>query len=107
MPNGKPEVKKEREDAEKSLKPKRDLKDIECYNCHQKGHYSSNCPKNALFCHDPLNRRKILQTCLEKAGSVEGKQADNILLDTGCGRSMVRKDLVPEEKILEGEAIAI
>ena len=107
MPNGKPEVKKEREDAEKSLKPKRDLKDIECYNCHQKGHYSSNCPKNALFCHDPLNRRKILQTCLEKAGSVEGKQADNILLDTGCGRSMVRQDLVPEEKILEGEAVAI
>ena len=28
---------------------KRDLKDIECFNCHCKGHYSSQCPRNALF----------------------------------------------------------
>ncbi len=30
--------------------PKQDLKDIECYNCHKRGHYSSNCPQNAMLC---------------------------------------------------------
>ena len=30
--------------------PKKDLKDIECFNCYQKGHYASNCPDHSLFC---------------------------------------------------------
>ena len=34
---------------------KKDLKDIECFNCHKKGHYSSNCPARekpatGMFC---------------------------------------------------------
>ena len=28
----------------------RHLKDIDCFNCHKKGHYSSNCPQNAMLC---------------------------------------------------------
>ena len=32
---------------------------------------------------------------------------ENILLDTGCSRSLVRQELVPREKLLEGGAIAI
>lgn len=32
---------------------------------------------------------------------------EKILLDTGCSRTMVRQDLVPQEKILEGEAVMI
>ena len=30
-----------------------------------------------------------------------------ILLDTGCSRTMIRKDLVAEEKYLEGEAVTV
>lgn len=38
---------------------------------------------------------------------MEGKSVDDILLDTGCSRTLVHKDLVPEGKIKEGEAVAI
>ena len=31
-------------------RPRKDLKDVECYNCHVKGHYSTSCPHNVLFC---------------------------------------------------------
>ena len=33
-----------------NLGGKRDLKNIDCFNCHQKGHYSFKCPSKALFC---------------------------------------------------------
>ena len=33
-----------------NLGGKRDLKNIDCFNCHRKGHYSFNCPSKVLFC---------------------------------------------------------
>ena len=42
-----------------------------------------------------------------KAGVVEGSMVKDILLDTGCSRTLVRKDLVPQDKLLQGEATAI
>lgn len=38
---------------------------------------------------------------------MEGKEVSDILLDTGCSRTMVHRDLVPEGKQLEGEAVTI
>ena len=38
---------------------------------------------------------------------VEGQEVADILLDTGCSRALVRRDLVNEEKMLEGEAVKI
>jgi len=38
---------------------------------------------------------------------VEGKKVHDILLDTGCFRTIVHKDLVLSGKIKEGDAIAI
>ena len=105
------------EDVGKRLdKPKRDLKDIECFNCHKKGHYSSNCPHNAMFCREKqgnhrkasgMQVQKCEKTCVSKSGLVEGKPVDNVLLDTGCSRTLVHQSLVPKEKLLEGEAVAI
>ena len=118
------EVKKETGGRWK-LGGRRDLKDIDCFNCHQKGHYSFNCPSNALFCGvkrvgngvkrtgkwNPGVKRggkwSPTQTGMKRAGAVEGNNVQNILLDTGCSRSLVRKELVPPGKLLEGEAIAI
>lgn len=38
---------------------------------------------------------------------VQDHQVDNILLDTGCSWPLVREQLVPEEKLLEGQACTI
>ena len=38
---------------------------------------------------------------------MEGIHVDQIVLDTGCSRTMVRRDLVPENKFIEGDAVTI
>ena len=40
-------------------------------------------------------------------GEVEGTPVERILLDTGCSKTLVRQELIPKEKILEGEAVTI
>ena len=40
-------------------------------------------------------------------GKLEGIQVRDILLDTGCSRTLVHKDLVSKDSLLAGEAVAI
>lgn len=40
-------------------------------------------------------------------GRVEGKPVPNILLDTRCSRTVIQKDLIAPEKLLQEEAVAI
>ena len=42
-----------------------------------------------------------------QSGRVEGIHVDQIVFDTGCSRTMVRRDLVPENKLIEGDAVTI
>jgi hypothetical protein len=73
---------------------------------HVTSHYSSNCPSNVLFCgarrmnHQGVSIVKELQFTpkpgVSRPGSVEGCYVSDILLDTGCSRTLVKKDLVPE-----------
>ena len=42
-----------------------------------------------------------------RSGTVEGKYVKNILLDTGCSRTLVHRKLVPEEAFLEGRATRV
>ena len=98
-------------------RPRRDLKEVQYYNCHKKGHYSANCPHNALFSTERrVERGMILEMSIlksvakpgvMKSGVVEGKLVDNILLDTRCSLTLVHKHLVPEEKLKTGDAVAI
>ena len=95
---------------------RRDTKDVECFNCHKRGHYAARCPNNAMFCSG--KRRDISReaevtnvshnkTEVSRRGIIEGMATQEILLDTGCSQSLVRREFVPTERILEGEAVAI
>ena len=93
---------------------KRDLREVECFNCHSKGHYSFNCPRNAMFCMERqhadsvmVRKQAVAQPGVVRRGTVEGRKVDNILLDMGCSRTLVHQSLVPKEKIEDGEAVAI
>ena len=64
---------------------------VRCYNCGKRGHIAMNCRDNALLCDEEMGG------AVTKKGRVEGKEADDILLDTGCSRTMVQRGLVPDK----------
>ena len=79
---------------------KKDKPPVKCYNCQQRGHIAINCPSNALFCEGrPVSTKR--------QGMVAGKKVNDVVLDTGCSQSMVRRDLVPEGTQLLGEAVTV
>ena len=49
----------------------------------------------------PTIHRFVEKTGIAKLGSIEGTAVNDILLDTGCSRTLVQKDFIPKEKLLE------
>ena len=87
-------------------------KEVECYNCHQKGHIATRCPAAVLYCgvEKRAHGRGLgvrPKSEVYRSGRVEGQSVEKVLLDTGCSRTMVRQDLVPQCKILEGDAVTV
>ena len=56
-------------------------------------------PSKALFCGEIIGR-------MSRIGRVEGSHVSDILLDTGCSRTMVKSNLVSEDKFLD-EAVTM
>lgn len=76
---------------------------IQCYNFRKFGHVARQSPGvAALECHSGKN----LQS-LQRKGQMEGRSVNDILLDTGCSRTMVWLHLVPERCLKEGRAVTI
>ena len=86
------------DDAPQTAVGKRSSKrEIRCFNCHK----ARDCPSNALF----GGEQGMLG--IKHSGVVEGNAVDDIMLETGCSRTMVRGDLVPREKILESRGAVV
>lgn len=82
---------------------------VRCFNCHRIGHVAAKCPySTTMFCevrgrksewqHSEWQRSKV-----SRKGMVEGVAVDDILLDTGSARTLVKRDLVPDLKVGDGE----
>ena len=88
---------------------------IKCFNCWEEGHVKANCPKprdKALLCTDPVTGAaqqpvREREPGVYRSGQVEGQTVNEILLDTGCSRTMVRSELVPAEKVLEEDSATV
>ena len=72
-----------------------------------KGHVARRCPNNSLYCEDVKKPFQHPGVGVAYPGSVEGHAVKNILLDTGSYRTLVHRDLVPDHKMLKGEAVTI
>ena len=78
---------------------------IKCFNCKQEGHIAVNCPSEpAMLCESRVHSEP---GTWRRSGKVEGKYVQEIVLDTGCKRTMVHQELVPPENILEGDVATI
>ena len=97
---------------EHSLRKERQPREaLRCFNCGKRGHLAMKCPDRALFCDSSrscLGRGVSRQEQgTSRRGLVEGRYVTDILLDTGCSRTLVHRDLVAPGSMLEGEAVTI
>ena len=112
-PNSEP-VKGKSNNTGGANKSRGEQNNVKCYNCGQRGHISMKFPSAALFCRPEQPKLEstayqsgFKQPSVCRSGQVEGIHVEQIVLDTGCSRTMVKQDLVPEGKIIEGDAVTI
>ena len=71
------------------------MKLLRCFNCNEVGYFASACPsKPVRYSAVTHNKRPLLVgKNYSQIGQAEGKPVE-IVLDTRCARTMVRKELV-------------
>ena len=83
---------------------------LRCFNYKKEGHIAANCPSEpVLLCQSPTNvdARPPKIDVWHRTGTVEGQFVNEIVLDTACKRTIVHQELVPSEKIIEGDVATI
>ena len=82
---------------------KKRFKDMTCWKCFQKGHIAANCPgAKVMFCGGVQRRKRRSYPRAVRPGLVEGTPVSDIMLDTGSNKTLIRKELVPTQKIGRG-----
>ena len=66
-----------------------------CYERGKLGHMSMRCPSKALYGDAEATSE---MNGLYRSGTVDGKPVKDILLDTGCTRTLVHQKLIPRVK---------
>ncbi len=80
------------------------FKDVTCWKCFQKGHIAVNCPgAKAMFCDATQRRKRRSYLRSVQPRLVEGVAVSDNMLDTGSNKTLVKRDLVPAQKLVEGE----
>ena len=92
--------KRKREESQRS-------RGTQCYHCKKQGLMSWECPEKSMVCKELRDKRRKGGRPMYKTGKVEGQKVTDILLDTGCSRTMVRRNLVAMEKIIVGRVATI
>ena len=71
---------------------KKERKPITCYGCGEPGHIRPNCPNKVRRVKSPE-----LSKVMVVSGWLAGCEVDNLRVDTGADRTVVRQDYVPKE----------
>ena len=87
-------------------KKKKEEKPLLCYNCGGRGHTSRKCPSDVMFCRSEGCDQQANQP-FRCQGLVEGQFVEDIVLDTGCSRTLVRGNLVSKENLILGRVITV
>ena len=78
-----------------------------CFECGKFGHILTQCPARALY-GEGIQACKRAESpdrhnALYRGGTVDGRYVRDILIDTGCTRTLVHQSLVSPRKMITGE----
>ena len=89
--------------------PRTDRREPKCYECGKLGHIATRCPSRALYGegiqHSEVNGEARRSGDVYRSGTVDGRLITDILLDTGCTRTMVHERLIPRKRKTNGEVV--
>ena len=79
---------------------------VRYFNCNERVHISSTCPKRSLYCSgSKLGITSSGPEMARRQWTVNGVFCPDILVDTGATQTVVRKELVTDDDILDGEVM--
>ena len=82
---------------QKPLENKYGKQGLQCYKRGGWGHMWDKCPSRILFVQPPRMQTAVGREPWSISGKINGKQVDNMLLDTGAAITIVSEDVISKE----------